>query len=209
MAPHVARDAVWNHITRFLEPYWELNSKSHVLELGTGYGAWIKSIKANQREALDSYPELHQLFQKNGIKDVAAHVGDCTDLGRWKSETLDLVLASNLLEHLDHDELNSCIKEIFRILKPGGQLCLVQPNFALCPKEYFDDYTHKTVFTHVSLSDFVSAHGFQVIKLWKRFLPLTLKSAGSRLTFLVPFYLRSPIKPLAGQMCLLAQRRDH
>ena len=37
-----------------------------------------------------------------------------------------------------------------------------------------------------------------------RFLPLTMKSRGSALTFLVPWYLRSPVKPLAGQMLLIA-----
>ena len=37
-----------------------------------------------------------------------------------------------------------------------------------------------------------------------RFLPLTMNSKGSALTFLVPWYLRSPVKPLAGQMLLIA-----
>ncbi len=37
-----------------------------------------------------------------------------------------------------------------------------------------------------------------------RFLPLSLKSRGSGLSFLVPWYLRSPVKPLAGQMLLVA-----
>ena len=31
-----------------------------------------------------------------------------------------------------------------------------------------------------------------------------MNSKGSALTFLVPWYLRSPIKPLAGQMLLIA-----
>jgi hypothetical protein len=36
------------------------------------------------------------------------------------------------------------------------------------------------------------------------FLPLSMKSKASRLSFLVPLYLRSPIKPLAGQMLVVA-----
>jgi hypothetical protein len=35
---------------------------------------------------------------------------------------------------------------------------------------------------------------------------LTLKSRGAGLTFLVPWYLRSPVKPLAGQMLVVARR---
>jgi hypothetical protein len=33
-----------------------------------------------------------------------------------------------------------------------------------------------------------------------------MKSRGSSLSFLVPLYLRSPIKPLAGQMLVIAYR---
>ena len=39
-----------------------------------------------------------------------------------------------------------------------------------------------------------------------RFLPLTVKSRAGGLTFLVPFYLRSPWRPFAGQMFVLAER---
>jgi hypothetical protein len=42
--------------------------------------------------------------------------------------------------------------------------------------------------------------------VFPRFLPLTLKSRGAGLTFLVPWYLRSPVKPMAGQMLLVARR---
>ena len=39
-----------------------------------------------------------------------------------------------------------------------------------------------------------------------RFLPFSLKSRGAGLTFLVPWYLRSPVKPFAGQMLVVARR---
>ena len=42
-----------------------------------------------------------------------------------------------------------------------------------------------------------------------RFLPLTVKSRMGGLTFLVPFYLRSPWRPMAGQMFVLAERPSH
>jgi hypothetical protein len=33
-----------------------------------------------------------------------------------------------------------------------------------------------------------------------------MRSRGSSLSFLVPWYLRSPVKPLAGQMLVVARR---
>jgi hypothetical protein len=46
--------------------------------------------------------------------------------------------------------------------------------------------------------------GWDIVEVRPRFLPLTMKSRGSALTFLVPWYLRSPVKPFAGQMLLVA-----
>ena len=82
----------------------------------------------------------------------------------------------------------------------------MQPNFRLRPREYFDDYTHRTIFTDRSLGDFLTASGFAVEHVERRFLPLTMKS---RLSFghaLVPLYLRLPYRPLAGQMLVVAGR---
>jgi len=95
---------------------------------------------------------------------------------------------------------------VHRSLKPGGIFLCLQPNFRLAWKRYFDDFTHRTIFTDVSLADLGRSRGFVVAGVNARFLPLTMKSSASRLTFLVPLYLRSPIKPLAGQM-LIAFRK--
>ena len=79
-------------------------------------------------------------------------------------------------------------------------------NFRLNPGRYFDDFTHVAIYTDQSLPDYLVAEGWTIEDVMPRFLPLTLRSRGSKLTFLVPFYLRSPIKPLAGQMLVVASR---
>jgi hypothetical protein len=62
-----------------------------------------------------------------------------------------------------------------------------------------------SVWTDQSLGDFLRARGWTLEAVLPRFLPLILKSRGARLTFLVPCYLRSPVKPLAGQMLVVAR----
>ena len=56
-------------------------------------------------------------------------------------------------EHLDRGDLLATLGEMRRVLRGGGRLILVQPNFRLRPHEYFDDYTHVAVFTDRSLPD--------------------------------------------------------
>src|SRR5690606_23116308 len=92
-----------------------------------------------------------------------------------------------------------------RVLRPGGRLVLVQPNFRLDPGRYFDDFTHVAIYTDRSLHDYLVSEGWEVTHLEPRFLPLTMKSRAAALSFLVPLYLRSPIRPLAGQMIVSAE----
>jgi SAM-dependent methyltransferase len=133
-------------------------------------------------------------------------VGDCTDLSEFDDGRFDVVFASNLVEHLDRDAATRLVDESRRVLAPGGRLILLQPNFRLAPGRYFDDYTHVSIWTDQSLGDFLRARGWTLEAVHARFLPLTLRSRGAGLTFLVPWYLRSPVKPLAGQMLVVARR---
>ena len=137
---------------------------------------------------------------------VTAVVGDCTDLSQFPDGRFDVVFASNLVEHLDRDAVDRLVDESHRVLAPGGRLILLQPNFRLAPGRYFDDYTHVSIWTDQSLGDFLRSRGWALEAVFPRFLPLTLKSRGAGLTFLVPWYLRSPVKPLAGQMLVVASR---
>ena len=204
--PNAARSSVWKSITQYLAPIWNLSADAHVLELGTGYGSWIQNVSAARRTALDINPALPEIFESHGVKGVHALVGSCIDLQMIPTSSVDLVLASNLLEHLTLDDAIRCIGEMHRVLKPRGQVCIIQPNFALKPREYFDDFTHRTIFTHVSLRDLFESLGFTTEHLWKRFMPFSMRPSTARLAFLVPFYLRSPFKPAAGQMCLVARK---
>jgi ubiquinone/menaquinone biosynthesis C-methylase UbiE len=137
---------------------------------------------------------------------VRAIVGDGTDLGELDDASFDVVFASNLLEHLERAQSDQLLAEAVRVLRPGGRLILLQPNFRLQPGRYFDDYTHVAIFTDQSLRDYLAAGGWQVEHVAPRFLPLSMRSRGSSLSFLVPWYLRSPVKPLAGQMLVVARR---
>src|SRR4051812_10722804 len=80
-----ARDAIWRHITNYLIPYWNLpaNGNSKVLELGTGYGSWIRAVPSKSRQALDLHPDVAQIFKEAGIDNVKTHVGSCIDLSRF------------------------------------------------------------------------------------------------------------------------------
>jgi SAM-dependent methyltransferase len=198
--PH--RGTVWRHICAYLQRW--IAPTDDVLELGAGWCDFANAVTARTVTAMD----IDAVVVKAARPGVTAVVGDCTDLSRFDDESFDDVLASNLLEHLDRPTGETLLAEASRVLRPGGRLLLIQPNFRLNPNEYFDDYTHVSIYTDRSLRDLLTASGWDVRHVAARFLPLTMKSRVSGLTFLVPWYLRSPIKPLAGQMLVVAIRGD-
>jgi SAM-dependent methyltransferase len=192
------RTRVWRHICTYLQRYIEPTDS--VLELGAGWCDFANNVRAGSVTAMD----LDKTVRASAAAHVRAVVGDCTDLGRFGANSFDVVFASNLLEHLERPAASRLLAEARRVLGPGGRLILLQPNFRLNPGAYFDDFTHVAIYTDRSLRDYLAAEGWTVTEVRARFLPMTLRSRASRLTFLVPLYLRSPIKPLAGQMLVVA-----
>ena len=196
------RALVWNEIAKFIQPY--LPKEGKVLELGAGYCDWINSTKAAVRFALDKSP----IVLEHAARGVEAAVGDAAALSRFSNNSFDAILASNLFEHLSDEEFKSSLSEVRRILRPGGVLAVIQPNFYYSYRNYFDDYTHKKIFTHTGFAAFLEAFGFEIVYLLSRFVPFSFRSVGSFpiFRFLVRAYLYSPWKPFAGQFLIIAKK---
>jgi hypothetical protein len=122
---------------------------------------------------------------------------------------VDVVFASNLFEHLSLSSLHETLEQIFLVLKNNGKLIILQPNFRYCFKEYFDDYTHLMVYTDRSMVDLLTTHSFIIERSLPRFIPFSMKSCLPAIAPLVWLYLRSPLKPWAGQMLIVAQKKEN
>jgi SAM-dependent methyltransferase len=197
-----ARAVVWNVVADYLAPWMPANGA--VVEIGAGYCAWINNVAAARRVAVDVWPEVAR-FAAPGVE---TRVLDASrELLTLGASSFDVVLASNILEHFEPGVAISVVEDVHRVLKSGGRLIIIQPNFRYAAKHYFDDYTHRSVFTDVSLPNLLRAHGFRIDRVQPRFLPYSMR--GSRLpirSWTVRAYLRSPIKPMAGQMLVIASK---
>lgn len=197
---NAARRFVWRSIASYLRS--EIDTNSPVVDLGAGNLDFLESVRSIRRIAIDLDPAILD-ESAEGVEALRADVAERIPLA---DDLIGTVLASNLLEHLERDEVDRCLREIHRTLRPGGKLLVIQPNFRVKPHHYFDDFTHKTILTHHSLRDWLLSIGFEVTRVDARFLPLTLKS---RLSFghrLTPLYLRLPVRPFASQMLVIARK---
>jgi len=193
------RNAVWKSLWRFY--FCTLISPSDcVLDLGCGYGDFINNVVARRRIAVDSW----EGFLEYVDPQIERVVGSVTDLNFIEEGAINFAFASNLFEHLSKADFACVLEMLRRKLASGGTLNILQPNYRYAYQEYFDDYTHVSVFSHISLTDFLRANGFDVLEISPRFLPLTVKSRLPVSPWLIGAYLASPIKPLAKQMLIRA-----
>ena len=202
LTPDAARTVVWRviagHLARWISP------DAAVLELGAGYCDWINHVRAARRVAADIWPEVGQ-HAAPGVETMVLDAG--RNMARLPDAGFDAVLASNLLEHFEPDAVAELARQVARVLKPGGRFLMVQPNFRYAYRSYFDDYTHRSIFTDVSLPALLRACGFEIEALDPRFVPYSMQ--GSAITpraWMVRAYLASPFRPRAGQMLVVARK---
>ena len=201
-APRADRDRVWGAVVRYLQRRY-IPSDAAILELGAGYCVFINQVRGREKTALDR----SEVVKQHAAAEVRALVQSCTDLSNLPQGHFDVVFASNLLEHLTLPESGATLDQIRNVLKPGGRLILIQPNFAYAYRKYFDDVSHVQVFTHVSIADFLKMHSFKIQEIKPKFLPFSMRGTRApTFPWLVNLYLNSPIKPLAGQMLAVAEK---
>jgi SAM-dependent methyltransferase len=198
--PDPRREILWRSLVQY---YFQsqIAPTSCVLELGAGYGHFINNVRAARRIAQDQWPD----FMKYLAAGVESHVGPVNDLSFLADCSVDFAFASNVFEHVSQEDFAAVLKQLERKLKPGGTLTLLQPNYRYAFREYFDDYSHQTVYSHLSLCDFLQANSYEVVSCAARFMPLTLKSKFRVSPFLIRLYLMSPVKLMGKQMLVRAR----
>ena len=194
----VVWDALWRYYFRRLVP-----ADGCVLDLGCGYGDFINAVEARRRIALDLWDGF-PAHLKPGIESVVAPV---TDLTKIEEASVDFAFASNLFEHISQADFATTLDALRSKLTKRGSLAILQPNYRYAYREYFDDYTHVSIYSHISIADFLAAHGWEVLDVQPRFLPLTVKSRLPVWPPLIGAYLKSPVKPLGKQMLVRARPR--
>lgn len=199
---HEARATVWRVVSDHLSQYVPPNAR--VMELGAAYCHWINNVRAAQRIAVDVWDGV----VTHAAPGVEARVHDLSaGLTPFTDACVDVVLASNLLEHFAPDVTADLVGDVARVLAPGGRFVIVQPNFRYAYRSYFDDYTHRAVFTDVSLPNLLRSRGFTIDHVEPRFLPYSMRETRLPIQpWMVRAYLASPVKPRAGQMLVVATR---
>ena len=156
--------------TSYLFHSFGMKKGEKFLEPACGRGEFLSEFK---KLGLDCY----------GI-DLSEHAGTmCLDIEVKKKVDLendkwpypdnyfDIIYNKSIMEHLRNPD--KFLAEAKRVLKPGGKILCLIPDWESNYKTYFDDFTHRSPFTSVSLTDILKMSDFNKIKVFKfRQLPI-------------------------------------
>jgi len=196
LANNDERNSVWKEIVDYLLPYL----KGDILDIGCGHGNFLMYAPGNNNVGMDL--ELSEKFPK----DIAFVWNDAVRHREEFNDKFDTVLISNFLEHLSSADVRRVLRNAKDYLRKGGRLIIIQPNYKYAYREYWDDYTHRTAFTHVSMKELLQSLGYAIERVTPKFLPYSINSRIPVNRNLIRAYLYSPIKPFAGQMLIIARK---
>ena len=143
-----------------------------LLEVGCGRGEFLKHFK---KLGLDVYGVDISPEAPDYQRDISIQICDIEAKGLpFPDKSFDIIYSKSLIEHLNNPDVY--VSETVRVLKPGGLLLTLVPDWESNYKIYFDDYTHRTPFSPVSLELLYRVGELEDINVFKlRQIPIVWK----------------------------------
>jgi 2-polyprenyl-3-methyl-5-hydroxy-6-metoxy-1,4-benzoquinol methylase len=112
----------------------KIKADDKVLEIGCGTGLFTEkvSVTGAQIIATDLSEDLLEIALQKKISNCRFEKADAHSL-KYSDELFDVVFGSSILHHL---EMEAALKEIYRVLKPGGRMVFAEPNM-INPQIFF------------------------------------------------------------------------
>ena len=184
-----SKEVIWKTLCQyFFQRY--IQESDTVLDLGAGYCEFINNIECAEKIAVDLNPELEN-YADPGIKSLISPIHDLSPI---QSDTVDVIFASNIFEHLpDTSTFIQSLEEGKRVLRHAGRILILQPNIRILGGKYWDFIDHHLPLTDRSIVEALSYVGMNVVEVLPRFLPYSTKSLIPKNRTLIRIYLKFSI----------------
>ncbi len=121
--------------------------KGDILDIGSGRAPYSKEVKGARVVTIDFSPDKGPMT-----------VGTCTELP-FRGASFDSIICTEVLEHVSEPE--AALREMFRVLRPGGRFYITVPMLGSLHYEPHDFFRY----TSYGLSHLLEKTGFKVTEL--------------------------------------------
>lgn len=157
--------------------------KPRILDVGCGTGANLLMLsKYGQAEGVDVSEDALAFCRARGLNEVKLGAGEELP---YEDGTFDLVTAFDVVEHMDDDLAG--LKEMRRVLRPGGRVLLFVPTFMFLWGLQDDVSHHRRRYRLPELHRVLEQAGFEVER-----------STYANITFFLPILLVRKLMRLTG-----------
>lgn len=147
-------------ILGILERYMRREPRpGRVLDVGCGTGLMLGKLKHWNPIGLDFSPLSLEYCSQRGIRNLLR--GDVTALP-FKDNCLDLVLALDLIEHVERDD--RMVDEVFRVLRPGGYFMATVPAHQWLWSDHDISLHHHRRYSHGNFRELLAGAGLRPVK---------------------------------------------
>jgi O-antigen chain-terminating methyltransferase len=150
-----------------------------VLDLGSGRAEWLTLLRdaGVRARGVDTNPAFVAAGRARGLdmelSDALGH------LRSIPSDSLDMITAFHVIEHLETEELLELLEAARRVLRCGGCILLETPNptnLVMGACDFYNDPTHRSPLPPALTEYLLSAQGFHELEV-RPMNPNTLRSA--------------------------------
>lgn len=139
----------------------QLSANPRILDIGCGTGANLEMLgQFGAAEGVDVSPEALAFCRQRGLQNVRQGLAEHLP---FADGSFDLVTGLDVVEHLDDDVAG--LKEMRRVLRPGGYALLFVPAFMFLWGVQDDVSHHRRRYTRAGLEQVVRDAGFAVERI--------------------------------------------
>lgn len=148
-----------SQLCAYLFKRFNMNQGTKLLDVGCGRGDFAKGFKDLGLDVFGIDRERSNSEILKGIEVKTINIEK--DSFPFDNGAFDIVFSKSVIEHFWNPE--HFIQECYRILRPGGTIIIMTPDWQSQRCIFYDDFTHVHPYTSVSLKEMLQIYNFREV----------------------------------------------